>query len=245
MYSPNNPGSVTTSHFRLFRRTAKLADMVIAGNAYLAEQAKRFNNNVNILPTGLNTNEYSEKNTMKIDSKIRLVWIGSSSTLKYLNEIMPAFEEIGSRFDNVVLRIICDRFFDLKNMDVEKCQWSLENQAKDLLTADIGLAPLPDNRFILGKCGFKILQYQAAHLPTVASPAGVNSDFVRDGTTGFFVDDIAQWTERIACLIENPDLRKQMADAANEHVKKFDSKIIGERFSELITNFLKKTSNNI
>ena len=87
MYSPANPSSDRTSHFRLFRRTVKLADMVIAGNSYLAQHAKKFNSNVHILPTGLNTNEYSIKNRPATDGKTRLVWIGSKSTLKYLKEI--------------------------------------------------------------------------------------------------------------------------------------------------------------
>lgn len=244
MYSPNRPATDKTSHFRLFRRTAKLADMVIAGNSYLAEHAKKFNNNIHILPTGLNTNEYSIKNQPNTGNKIRLVWIGSKSTLCYLMEIKPALEEIGSQFDNVVLRIICDDFFDLENMEVEKCHWSLENQVKDLATADIALAPLPDNRFTKGKCGFKILQYQAAHLPVITSPVGVNLDFVRNGSTGLLVTNVTGWTDKIASLIENPDLRKQMADTAKTQAAKFDSNIIGAKLSKLITNFLKNPSDS-
>jgi hypothetical protein len=128
MYSPNHPATGRTSHFRLFRRTIKLADTVIAGNSYLAEHAKKFNNNVHILPTGLDTNQYSVENPPTTDGKTRLVWIGSKSTLKYLAEIKPALENVGAKYPNVVLRIICDDFFDLKNMEVEKCPWPLQNQ---------------------------------------------------------------------------------------------------------------------
>lgn len=131
MYSPKTPDSSKTSHFRLFRRTAKLADMIIAGNYYLAELAQRFNDNIKVLPTGLDTKAYNLSIKPEDDGKIRLVWTGSKSTLKYLMEIKAVLEEVGARFPNVVLRIICDDFFDLKNMEVEKLHWSLENQAKD------------------------------------------------------------------------------------------------------------------
>jgi len=234
MYSPNSPAADKTSHFRLFRRTVKLADMVIAGNSYLAEHAKRFNDNVHILPTGLDTNEYSVEHQPKTDGKIRLVWIGSKSTLKYLAELKGALEEIGKQFDNIVLRIICDDFFDLRNMEVERRQWSLKDQAIDLATADIGLAPLPNNRFTMGKCGFKILQYQAAHLPVITSPVGVNSDFVCDGVTGFLAADLAEWTDKITRLIEDPDLRKQMSDGAKTHVEKYDCNVISKKLCDLI-----------
>lgn len=241
MYSPNEPGSDKTSHFKLFRKTAKIADLVIAGNSYLAEHTARFNRNVEILPTGLDINEYKAKNKPPKDDKIRLVWIGSKSTLAYLAQIKPALKEIGRRFDNVALRIICDDFFDLDNFKVEKCLWTLENQASDLVQCDIGLAPLPDNRFTRGKCGFKILQYQAARLPVVASPVGVNADFITDGRTGYLASDNNQWVDKISKLIENKTLRKQMADAGMAHVEKFDSRATGTKLCEIITKFIKET----
>ena len=234
MYSPKTPDSDRSSHFRLFRRTAKLADMVIAGNSYLAEHAQRFNTNVKIIPTGLDTKEYKVETKPKIDGKIHLVWIGSKSTLYYLTEIKPALEEIGSRFDNVVLRIICDEFFDLQNMEVEKCRWSKETEAADLTTCDIGLAPLPDNRFTRGKCGFKILQYAAAGLPVIASPVGVNSDYIHDGITGFLATGASQWTDKIETMAKNMELRKRMGQAGRDKVQNFDISVIGKQLVELI-----------
>jgi len=236
MYSSTKPASDRTSHFKLFRRTAKLVDMIIVGNTYLAQQAKEFNTNVHILPTGLDTNVYQLTPKSRSDGKIRLVWIGSKSTLRYLLEIKPALEEIGLRFPNVLLRIICDDFFELQNMVVEKCPWSLDSQVIDLLTGDIGLAPLPDDRFTRGKCGFKILQYQAASLPVVASPIGVNSEYVCDGVTGYHAWDIEQWIAKISELIENAELRKQMGDAGRIHVQPFDCDVIGQELARLILN---------
>jgi len=238
MYSVKNPERNSWSHFIPFRRSAGLADMIIAGNSYLAQHARRFNPNVVVLPTGLDVNAYKVPANPENDGKIRLVWIGSRSTLKYLAEIKPALEQIGSRFNNAILRIVCDDFFDLKNMDVEKYQWSLEKQAVDLAASHIGLAPLPDNRFTRGKCGFKILQYEAASLPVVASPVGVNSEYVRDNVTGLFAISIQEWIEKITQLIMNPQLRKQMGKEGLVQVKNFDTGIIGKKLVELITKCL-------
>jgi len=231
-------------HTKPFERTVKLSQLVIAGNSYLAEHAKKFNPNVRILPTALDTKAYSLEIKPQDDGKIRLVWIGSRSTLKYLAEIKPALEEIGARFSNVVLRIICDDFFDLENMQVEKRQWSLDSQATDLAASDIALAPLPDNRFTRGKCGFKVLQYAAAGLPAVASPVGVNSEYVLDGVTGYHASQINEWVDRISELIGNIELRRKLADAAKRDVGRFDSEVIGERLSGLITAFIKGSSSD-
>lgn len=238
MYSDKHPDSPSRKRQKSFQRTVKLADMVIAGNSYLAEHAARFCPNVNVLPTGLDTQAYNLKAEPKNNGKLRLVWIGSKSTLKYLVDIKPALEEIGSSFDNVVLRIICDEFLRLKNMEVEECRWSEHRQAVDLATSDIGLAPLPDNRFTRGKCGFKVLQYAAAKLPVVASPVGVNSEYVCDGVTGFHATNASQWINKISELIENAELRKRMGQEGNVQVQRFDLSIIGKQLFKLVERCL-------
>jgi glycosyltransferase involved in cell wall biosynthesis len=238
MYSDKAPDRDSRSHYIPFRRSVRLADMVITGNEYLAEHAQKFNCNVIVLPIGLKVNDYKLDQPIKCDDKVRLVWIGSKSTVGYLAEIKPALEEIGSRFDNVVLRIVCDDFFDLNAMLVEKRLWSLDTRGVDLVTSDIGLAPLPDNRFTRGKCSFKVLEYSSAGLPVVASPVGTNSEYVNDGTTGFLVTDTRQWIDRITELIENPDLRKIMGREGRGYAQNFDISAIGERLAELIRECL-------
>jgi len=236
MYSADEPDKRCSprKYSRPFERTIKLSDMVIAGNYYLARLAERASSNVEVVPTGLDISRYELDSKLQKDGKIRLVWIGSQATLKYLKQITPALERIGGRFGNVVLRIVCDSFFDLQNMEVEKRRWSLETQAADLVSSDIGLAPLEDDRFTRGKCGFKILQYAASGLPVVASPAGVNSDFVKVGSTGLLAGSTAEWVDALAELIEEPRLRKSMGENNLSFVKDFDADIIGRRLAELI-----------
>ena len=238
MYSPKAPDYDSPSHFRRFRRSVKLADLVIAGNSYLAEHARRFNSNIEILPTGLDTNSYNVEAGQAKDDKIRLVWIGSKSTLRYLAEIQPALEEIGSKFENIILRVICDDSFQLKNLKVENCPWSEETQATDLSTCDIGLASLPDNRFTRGKCGFKILQYASAGLPVVASPVGVNAEYIRQGA-GFLAEGTSDWIDKISQLINDSKLRKQMGQAGKEQVQKFDLKVLGPKLVGFINRCIK------
>lgn len=238
MYSDKRPERHSSSHFRPWQRCVKLADMVIVGSPYLAEHARKFNPNVQILPIGLKVSDYMPDCPPKVDDKIRLVWIGSKSTLCYLAEIKPALEEIGTCFDNVILRMISDDFFDLKNMLVEKLLWSEETRGTDLAAGDIGLAPLPDNRFTRGKCSFKVLEYASAGLPVVASPIGTNADYVRDGITGFFATSTQRWVDRISKLIENTQLRQEMGQQARHHARNFDMAIIGKQLAELINKCL-------
>ena len=235
MYTDKKPDRNSLSHSLPFRRSVKLADMVIVGSPYLARHAHKFNSNVTILPIGIKVSDYTFDCPAEDDGKIRLVWIGSKVTFKYLAQIKPALEEIGSRYNNVILRIIADDFFDLQNMPVEKRLWSKDTRGIDLATSDIGLAPLPNDRFTQGKCSFKVLEYSSAGLPVIASPVGTNSVHVRDGVTGFLVTDSREWIDRISQLINDPLLRKQMGQQGRVHAGDFDVSVIGKQLAELIT----------
>lgn len=234
MYSDKHPSTPNPKRLRDFQRTVELADLVIAGNVYLAEHARRFNGNVKVLPTGLDISEYDIKITRLNDGKIRLVWIGSKVTIPYLKEITPALEEIGSRLKNVVLRVISDEFIEPNNTKIEKIAWSQQTQARDLAECDIGLAPLSDNLFTRGKCGFKILQYAAAGLPTVASPVGVNAELITNGSNGYLAVSHRDWVDCVSRLIQDSNLRKQIGAKARQTVRGFDSKRLGSRLAELI-----------
>ena len=238
MFDDKHPQRPHQKRQTSFRRIAALADLVIAGNFYLAEHARRFNPNVEILPTGLDTKAYKTTAKKAGDGKIRLVWIGSRPTLPHLKQISPALEEIGSRFDNVILKIISDEFFDLQNISVEKRPWSLETEVTELAKSDIGLAPLADNNFTRGKCGFKILQYQAAGLPVVASPVGVNAELVRNNVNGYQATTVLDWVEKLSALIKDTSLRTKMGQAAIQTVPSFDLDAIGPRLVALITKVI-------
>ncbi|MHC4254142.1 MAG: glycosyltransferase family 4 protein [Planctomycetota bacterium] len=243
MYNTKSPNRNSLSHLRRFRRSVRISDAIIAGNSYLASQAQSINQNVEVIPTGLNVDDYELSDHTENKGKIRLVWIGCKSTLRYLKEIVPALSEIGAHFDNIVFRIVSDEFLDVQNMEVEKHHWSLEKQAVDLATSDIGLAPLPDNRFTRGKCGFKILQYEASGLPAIASPVGVNAEYVSDGVTGFHASSNSEWIDRISMLVKNPQMRRQMGQAGIKRVEKFDSKKVGNQLVKLIKTNINKSDN--
>jgi len=238
MYSDKYPDRYSRSHFVPFRRSVRLADMVITGSTYLAERAQKFSSTVKVLPLGLKVSDYRPYCPPKSDAITRLVWIGSKSTLGYLQAIKPALEETGSRFDNVILRIICDHFFDLHNMEVEKRRWSEETRGADLATSDVGLAPLPDNRFTRGKCSFKVLEYSAAGLPVVASPIGTNVNHIRDNITGLFATNAQEWVDRVSCLIQDPHLRRKMGEEGRARAENFDISVIGEQLARLIRKCL-------
>jgi glycosyltransferase involved in cell wall biosynthesis len=218
-YSPR--GLHSAGRQRLFRSMVQAADGIIAGNAFLSEQAAAFAPKcpIHIIPTCVDTDRYPLAQHQATGSGVQLVWIGSSSTLQGLEAISSWLEQTAQRWPDLRLKMICDRFLQLQRLPVLPCPWSEATEAAELAAADIGLSWLPDDLWSRGKCGLKVLQYMAAGLPVVANPVGVQAEFIQHGQTGFLVQTPAQWVEAIGCLAQDPDLRRRMGLAARRRVE--------------------------
>jgi len=204
---------------RRFAAMAKAADLVIAGNDYLAELAREHARQVVVIPTAVDVSAYPTKRERPAGGQVTLGWIGGGSTLPYLEQISPALEALGERHANVRLKIVCNRFLDLRRMPVEKKVWRLEDEVPDLQSFDIGVMPLADDAWTRGKCGFKILQYGASFVPTVCSPVGANCQIVTDGVSGYWARTTDEWVDRLERLIGNLALRDTFGRAGRARVE--------------------------
>jgi glycosyltransferase involved in cell wall biosynthesis len=205
---------------RRFRRTVGLSDLVIAGNSFLAQHARDAGaRHVVVIPTGLDIRRYRPKQAYRTDAPMRLVWIGSKSTLKQIRSFVPVLETLGQRAPGTVLRVIADAGLEARHLAVENLPWSLQGEAQMLAESDIGVAPLPDTPFTRGKCAFKIVQYMAAGLPVIASPVGVNADYVQHGRTGFLASSPQEWQETFDRLAGDAALRESMGRAGRHRAE--------------------------
>jgi glycosyltransferase involved in cell wall biosynthesis len=152
------------------------------------------------------------------DGTVTLGWIGSSSTIFYLERIRGVLDRVFERHTNTRLKIVADRFLDCDLMPVVKKNWDYGDEIADLRSFDIGLMPLTDDPWARGKCGFKLLQYMAVGVPGVASPVGVNTEIIEHGRNGFLAESEKEWTECLARLIEDPALRRRMGEEARRTV---------------------------
>ena len=188
---------------------------VSCGNEYLSNYAALFNKRVVYNPTTIDTENLhrrvSNPEPDQASDRIRIGWTGSHSTLKYLDEIQPVLRKILSAYPQVEFLVIADRPSSLDvGPSLMFIPWNSETEIMDLLQFDIGIMPLPDDQWAMGKCGFKALQYMALELPAVASPVGVNSKIINHGVNGFLCNTPEEWEEAFRKLIEDSDLRKKM-----------------------------------
>lgn len=193
-----NPSKVTT--------ILRLSKYVVVGNEHLARFSAQYNDNVHIIPTCINTDYYiPAQRKVTGDQRLVVGWIGSRSTVPYLQSIRQPLLSLSKKYD-FRLRVVSNEDVDLDfPKDFEK--WQLRQELKELQGFDIGIMPLPDNQWTRGKCGYKIIQYMSVGKPVVASPVGVNKEIVVDGYNGYLADSLEEWENKLGELIEKKKLR--------------------------------------
>ena len=205
-----------------FKRTVQMADVVLAGNDFLsgcALDAGANSDQVRVIPTCVETDDARPGPRPGSKSGVDLVWIGSSSTMAGLDQQRPLWERIGLEIPEVRLRMICDRFLRFEALRVVGIRWSEASENLDVASGDVGISWVPDDLWSRGKCGLKVLQYQAAGLPVVANPVGVHLDLVRPGIDGFLPSNSDEWVEAIQTLVDEPELRQSLGRAARKSVE--------------------------
>lgn len=196
----------------------KNASGVIVGNDYLEHYVRKLNPSVIKIPTVINTDRYQRKDTPKKFDRFSLVWIGSSVTYRYIKTFAPMFQQLAQIVDFDLI-IIASKELETEKIDgvsMKFYDWSSETETLLLRQSHVGIMPLGDDLFSQGKSGFKLVQYQAAGLPMIASPVGENTHIVEHETNGFLTADTSEWISAIQKLVSDPKLYAHMSDASKE-----------------------------
>lgn len=192
---------------------------VVAGNAFLACYARNFNENTTIIPTSVDTQR--RYNRLRIHTPTHspvIGWTGSHSTNDYLEIIAPILREL-QQTETFRIHIISDRRLAFPFPDFSFHHWSADGELARLLEFDIGIMPLPNAPWELGKCGFKIIQYMALGIPPVASGVGVNPEIIRHGIDGFICNTGDEWLQALRTLLHDHQLRSEMGRNARARVE--------------------------
>lgn len=205
-------------------RIATLADRVVVSNQHLAGFARAYNRHVDVIPTCVDMNVFAPRpRAQKLSEPLRIGWIGSHSTAKYLERLAGVFAQLATRFDFELHVVGAGRPLAFPGVKTLQRAWSLKTEVADFQSLDVGVYPLGDNIWDLGKAGFKAIQYMAAGVASVSSAVGVVNEFVTDGVDGFLVKSADDWLDRLSRLLSSAELRRQMAERGRRAVE--------ERFS--------------
>jgi len=201
-----------------FYNTLRFCDWIIAGNTYLHKEAGVSSGRISVLPTPVDTDKYLPREENNKEGKITIGWMGSKSTVNYLKPLIPVFSELRATFSGFNIKLVSDGFPDTQGLGAIRKNWKEAEEIADLHSFDIGIMPLPDDPWTRGKCGFKLLQYQAVGLPVVCSPVGINQEIVTDDVNGFLAHTNQEWIEKLRRLISSSESRIRMGKNGRERV---------------------------
>jgi glycosyltransferase involved in cell wall biosynthesis len=191
---------------------------ISVGNSFLGKFAQRFNQNIVLIPTVVNTDDVHNRVQQHDTDKPIVGWTGSFSTLKFLDVILPVLQRMQEKYDFEFI-VIADQDPHLPLKYYRFIEWNRHRETDDLLNMHIGLMPLYDDELTKGKCGFKAIQYMSLGIPPIVSGVGVNPEIVEDGVDGFVCYNENDWEKKLTCLLNNTEKRKIMGKNAREKIQ--------------------------
>jgi glycosyltransferase involved in cell wall biosynthesis len=217
------------------------AALVIAGNSYLAGQARQAGaKRVEVLPTVIDLDRYrllprTEKDYFSVG------WIGTPVTERYLGYLKPVLAEISGLSARIKLVLIGAHNIKVEGVPMQFRPWSDKTEVADIYDFDVGIMPLPDSPWERGKCGYKLIQYMACSKPVIASPVGVNQEIVDHGSNGFLASTLDEWSESLRILFGNESLRSLMGRAGREKVENsYCVQVTSSRLATLLKSVVKE-----
>ena len=219
--SYRSPSNGYLSYLKFASKTktiCRIASHVMVGNPYLAEYARQFNDRVTVIPTTIDTEKYRVPPRTEKSGPLVIGWTGSHSTVQHLDTLRGALKKLAER-ESFRLRVIGTPTYDCPPVDVEAIRWRSETEVEDVAAIDIGVMPLPEDRWSIGKCGLKALQFMALGIPTICSPVGVNKDIIQDDQNGFLAATEDEWVDKLTRLLRSHELRQRLGQAGRVTVE--------------------------
>ena len=196
----------------------KSADHVITCTPYLDSFVRKYNQKTTDISSTINTDLYRPKTDYRPAEKFVIGWSGSHSTSKYLHLLDDVFKQL-ARETQFKLLVMGDPDFKLEGVDVEAIAWKEEYEVETIGKFDIGVYPLPDEQWVLGKSGLKALQYMSLGIPTIATDIGTIKRIIRNNENGFLVTTPEEWKQALLQLINDKTMRERIGKEAVKTVE--------------------------
>ena len=241
--SPDFNSYRSNTRHRRFKRIVKASDLVIAANPVLADFATQYvpAARIHVVPSGINMSRVIIHDTSKINEIPVIGWVGTAVTQCYLNDLAPELVKLKSR-KNFILRVISNVDFQFDGLTVENLRWDKDTEYKQIQDFDVGIMPLTQDPFSKGKASYKLLQYLAAGVPSVASSVGMNVIVADGNENALLADNYQEFVKNIELILSDPELQNKLSENGRKLIdKEYSTEIVGNKFASIIDEFFRRT----
>lgn len=223
-----------------FHMLAKYSNHIFVTSEYLkATIPVTFHAKTSLLPTTDRQFEDMDSNMLisirrnTFFNEFNIIWIGTHYSIDDLENIMDEIDQAALEISlslnkKTILTIISNVEIEnrFKNISIRNIKWSRDSVYEEIKKAHLGLMPLQENKFTLGKGGFKAIQYLGASLPVILSDVGYNKNIIISGMNGFFVSR-GQWKEKLIKIANDYDNWAKMSQSSRQ--------VWEDKFSSIMT----------
>lgn len=222
---------------RLFKRVVNNVDLVIASTKVLANKTRHFSKTVpiEIVPSSVKQDEIEPREHNRFDGCPVIGWTGTTSTFRYLEYIMPSLIEI-QKESGCLYRFMANAAPEFKDIEFEFVQWEEDKEYPAIRTFDIGVMPLSEDPFSIGKASYKLLQYLCLGVPAVCSPVGMNADVAGDDEFALCAERPEDFAPKLRMLLESQKLREELAVKGKKLItEKYARNTVGVQLAKVLT----------
>ncbi|HAL39241.1 MAG TPA: group 1 glycosyl transferase [Polaromonas sp.] len=217
----------------IIKRLVRRADMVFAGNSFIADWCSNYCKAVQIIPTAIDCDRFKPRMEARSRTAPFVVgWTGTSGNFRFLKMIEPALAKFLAANSDARLLVVADQKPCLASLPQSQLvfkPWQAETEHLVLHEMDVGVMPIDDSDISRGKCSFKMLQYMAAGLPVIVSPYGMNQQVLAEGKIGFRAVTIDDWFDALnLCLICRKDLPIMGSRGRNAVIVKYSVEVVAK-----------------
>jgi len=204
---------------------------------------------IEVIHYGLDAPRFEEKSRAELgipEEPVVLIAIGRLIKRKALDNLLMALSRlelrevrlliIGEGPEEGHLRDLSERLGLSSRVEFLGPIWG-ERKFQYLAASDIFVLPSVHEGF-----GLVFLEAMHCGLPVIASSTGGQTDFLKDGETGFLVpvEDVDTLADRILRLTEDTALRERISRFNQEYVKRFQISGVAERYEALFLQVIQR-----
>ncbi len=199
------------THF--FPGTNYLKELLTKGNSLALEE------NILVLPTCVDYDMLAKKNYNLLKDEITIGWVGARNNLHNLQIVVKALNMLSSKYKFRLLIVSDAPFIAPLNFPIDFIRWSEKFEIENILKMDVGIMPLENTLEHKGKCGFKLIQYMACGVVSIATALTVNNEIISDNINGFLVPPDSDWTTYFEKAFQMRNNFDEIGNKAKEKIK--------------------------
>ena len=196
------------------------ADALTVTTEGLKEAYSKLNKNIYVLPNYQDLDFWKAKT--KPSEHLTIGWAGSATHYDDLKMIWRPIKKFLRNNKNARFKVVgvnADFLKDHPQVEIDMNWVYIDNYPEALASYgfDIGLIPIVNRDFNLGKSNIKWQEYSMLEIPTIASNLG-EYKAIEHGVTGFLANDDTMWLHYLEKLADSPELRKTIGEQSKQKI---------------------------